>query len=181
MAVTQARSKQRPSPSETINGTGEQTEHLQADPSGSYSRLHIYTGIPNYTTHADYILSLHIKYVRQILLYRNLPTLHTTLCHTSHSCPHHSTPEHPHFFRMKMRLKSRQTTLRVIPITASADMTENRVLLIGTMFSLGIPPGYRRWGGRKEAKKRETGYWWGQGQDMVGERRKVRHTQSAQG
>ena len=30
------------------------------------------------------------------------------------------------------------------PITASADMTENRIILIGTMFSVGVPPGVQR-------------------------------------
>ena len=45
---------------------------------------------------------------------------------------------------MKMILKSRQTTLRVTPITASADMTENSIILIGTMFSVGVPPRVQR-------------------------------------
>ena len=53
---------------------------------------------------------------------------------------------------MKMRLKSRQTTVSTTPTTASADITENRMTSIKNTSSLGIPAGYReRW----EEKERE--------------------------
>ena len=58
---------------------------------------------------------------------------------------------------MKIRLKRRQTTLNATPKTASADMTENRIKLIGTVSSLGIPPAVQRNSGRRDERKQGTG------------------------
>ena len=60
---------------------------------------------------------------------------------------------------MKMRLKSRQTTVSTTPTTASADITENRMTSIKITSSLGIPSGYRGdgRGGEREREVDERG------------------------
>ena len=106
-------------------------------------------------------------------------TIHTNS--TLHTQFHTKVLGQPHFFRMKMKLKSRQTTVSTTPTTASADITENRMTSIKNTSSLGIPSGYRgRWerrgkGGegerRGEEGRGEGGEGRGKGEDREGEKR----------
>ena len=71
---------------------------------------------------------------------------------------------------MKMRLKSRQTTVSTTPTTASADITENRMTSIKNTSSLGIPAGYREMGGERKGEE-GRGEGGGQGRERRGRHR----------
>ena len=70
-----------------------------------------------------------------------------------------------------MRLKNRQTTLSTTPPTASADITENKMVSITNASSLGIPSVCSAWEGRQGEKS---------GKGRGGERKKMQRRRIGQ-